>query len=196
MARFEGGRPLPFSYAKGLIGHFTNFTFSTRESSKSFRNSISIQHAVARATWLQFFLLRRPRFTFRRDATYRLILIIAPRRRDASNRLPHRCRGKSNRDRSRIDRWLCIAVASSSIRHSLGHRSTLFCIFNYPSNRRRSIVLDEKLSSVNEVLEFHSNSKYLESLENLNQDSQSFQEFQESKLEADQKDKTFLLYNM
>lgn len=71
------------------------------ESSKrNFRSA----HSHARCLAEDFSSLTATLFTFRRDTTYRLILIIAPRRRDASNRLPTLCRGESNCNWSRVDR--------------------------------------------------------------------------------------------
>lgn len=63
-------------------------------------------------------------FTSRRDTTYRLILIIAPRRRDASNRRPPPCPAESNCDRSSIDQPRPLAVVIADV-----HRSSTACIF-------------------------------------------------------------------
>ena len=92
-ARCGGGRPLPFYHVKGETSGHLNATPSIRESSKKrFQYAISIQNKLAAWPKISFRTLwRSPLFssTSRRDTTYRLILIIAPRRRDASNRLPH-----------------------------------------------------------------------------------------------------------
>lgn len=85
-----GGRQLPFYQDKGKqLSHLTRSTSSIRQNSKRSRYVISTQPC----TMLQTFSLTATLFTFRRDTTYRLILIIAPRRRDASNRLPTLSRG-------------------------------------------------------------------------------------------------------
>lgn len=88
--------------------------------------------------WLQTFSLTATLFTFRRDTTYRLILIIAPRRRDASNRLP--TLGIEGNpiaiDRESIDYDHCILLFlfhPSILDFFSRTRSILSYIFNRPS---------------------------------------------------------------
>lgn len=91
--------------------------------------------------WLQTFFrfsLTATLFTFRRDTTYRLILIIAPRRRDASNRLPtlsRRIQLQLIENRSTNDHCISLFLLfhPSILAFFSQTRSIPFYIFNRPS---------------------------------------------------------------
>lgn len=82
------GRPLPFYQAKGK----SRVTSAPLLRFVKIRNVPGTRSAYRTRSLLGedffSFSLTGTLFTFRCDTTYRLILIIAPRRRDASNRLP------------------------------------------------------------------------------------------------------------
>lgn len=115
---------------------------STRSAYRT--SSLLARRFLFRSLWRSPTLL----FTSRRDTTYRLILIIAPRRRDASNRLPHHAQAESNCNRSSIDQPRPLAVVIADVHRSSTASNffsrTLFSIFLIAL--RRSFFLDRSFN--------------------------------------------------